>query len=228
MAPKLFLAILIALSSCGQQPTDSAKTVKDTTSKSTSISTPMQLDQELWTLYTKSDTVYHVKRLVSNDNNYFLLTYDVNASLPEQAHQTFIDKQAVNRNDLSTIKTSNSSFDWKPFKATPVLFVQLQYSFFKDQMAALDKRQQLEQLIDKELRSKFLGHWIAGDIGPGGANMLFEVQHIDKANAIVFALLVKEGLGNATLIGRRVNVTAEDWFYEVVYPSSYNGVFMTM
>jgi len=228
MAHKLCLAILMGLLSCGQQRSNSAKISKDAASKLTPINTPMQPDQELWTLYAKSDTVYHVKRLVSNDTSYYLLTYEVNASLPEQAHQTFIDKQPVNPNEVDKIKAHNSSFNWKPFQAIPVLFVQLQYSIFKDQMAALNKRQQLEQLIDEELRAKSMGHWIAGDIGPGGANMLFEVQSVEKAIGTILAILTRQGLDKATLVGRRVNVTADDWFYEVVYPSTYNGVFITM
>jgi hypothetical protein len=231
--PKLIVAALLGLFSCGQSSNNTrvfseTTSVNDTTPKITSTSKPMQADKELWTLYSKSDTIYHVKRLVSVESNYSLLTYDVNASQPEEAHQTFINKQTVNASELDKTKTDNASFNWTPFKATPVLFVQLQYAPFKDQMAALDKRQQIEQLIDKELKSQALGQWIAGDIGPGEANMLFEVQDIARAKTIVLSILAKEGLDKATLIGRRVNTSADDWFYEVIYPIDFNAAFLTM
>lgn len=188
----------------------------------------MNSDKEIWTLYSKSDTVFHVKRLVSSDSGYLLLTYDINTSQPEAAHQTFIGKQTINESELQKIKSQSSSFNWTPFKATPTLFVQMQSSAFKDEMAALDKRQQIEQLIDNELKSKNLGEWIAGDLGPGGANMLFEVQDVDEAKSVIKNMLSNNGLDKATIIGRRVNIVADDWFYEVIYPLNYNGEFLTM
>lgn len=188
----------------------------------------MSLDKEIWTFYSKSDTVYHVKRLVSSDSGQLLLTYDINTSQPEAAHQTFISKQTINESELQKIKSESSSFNWTPFRATPTLFVQIQPSAFKDEMAAFDKRQQIEQLIDNELKSKNFGEWIAGDLGTGGANMLFEVQDIDKAKAVIQTILSKNGLDKATIIGRRVNIAADDWFYEVIYPLDYNGEFLTM
>lgn len=188
----------------------------------------MQADKEQWTLYSKSDKLYHVKRLVSANGNYNLLTYDINTSQPEEAHQTFISRQIVNVSELNKIKSDNASFNWAPFKGKPVLFVQMQYTHFKDQMVALNKRQEIEQHINEKLQSQALGQWIAGDIGPGGANMIFEVQDIEGAKAIILSILTREGLNKAALIGRRVNTSAEDWFYEVVYPLDYNGEFLTM
>src|SRR5215510_3513842 len=128
MASKLLLATLFGLFACGQHASNSAKVSKDTSSQNSSMFNSMHQEQELWTLYSKSEKVYHVKRLISNDHDYFLLTYEINASLPEQAHQTLIEKQPVNAGELEKTKKDNSSFGWQPFKATPVLFVQLQYS----------------------------------------------------------------------------------------------------
>jgi hypothetical protein len=219
---KLFLAVLFGLFSCGQSSNSRQISVQTTTSQS------MSSDKEVWTLYLQSDTVYHVKRLVSFDSGYVLLTYDVNTSQPEAAHQTFKGKQSINESDLQKIKSESPSFNWTPFKAIPTLFVQMQPFAFKDEMDALDKRQQIEQLIDNELKSKNLGEWIAGDLGPGGANMLFEVQDIIIAKAVIQTILSKNGLDKATIIGRRVNIAADNWFYEVIYPLDYNGEFLTL
>lgn len=71
----------------------------------------MQADKEQWTLYSKSDKIYHVKRLISADGGYTLLTYDIDASQPEEAHQAFISKQTLNPNTLDKTKTDNASFN---------------------------------------------------------------------------------------------------------------------
>lgn len=95
-------------------------------------------------------------------------------------------------------------------------------------MQALDIRQDIEQKIEKALKAKGLGEWTAGDLGPGGANMLFDVSNIDNAISVILEVLSNAGLDKKTIIGRRINTEVEDWFYEVVYPTNFNGVFLTM
>ncbi|MBL0135961.1 MAG: hypothetical protein IPP79_19275 [Chitinophagaceae bacterium] len=58
--------------------------------------------------------------------------------------------------------------------------------------------------------------------------MLFEVSNIDNSISIIMEVLSKAGLNKKAIIGRRINTEAVDWFYEVVYPSNFNGVFLTM
>lgn len=214
--------MLIGLFSCVQ--TSSNKQI----SADTSISHNMNSGKEIWTFYSKADSVYHVKRLVYSNGEYIFLTYDINTSQPEANHQTFISRQQISESELQKIKSESSNVNWMPYSAIPILFVQIQPSAFKDEMVALDKRQQVEELIDRELQSKNLGKWIAGDLGPGGANMLFKVQEIDKAKAVIEAVLSEHKLKEVTIVGRRINVAADDWFYEVIYPLDYDGDFLTM
>jgi hypothetical protein len=164
---KILLAIIIiGLISCAQSTAGTHATTVD-------ISKSVQSDKELWTLYSKSDTVCHVKRLISSDSNYVLLTYDIEIGPFEAVNQSLIEKDTVKKKDLERIRSQSAGFNWKPFTATPILFVQLQATAFKDEMAALYKGHQVEQIIDADLKSRNLGSWIAGDVGPGGANMLF-------------------------------------------------------
>jgi hypothetical protein len=119
-------------------------------------------------------------------------------------------------------------FNWTPYKSNLTLFVQIEPSAFKNEMDALSKRQEIEQEIETALKSENLGQWTAGDLGPGGANMLFEVSNFNNAISIILEVLSKANLDSKTIIGRRINTKSEDWFYEVIYPITYNGAFLTM
>lgn len=216
-----FIASLFGLFSCGQN-SNHKKAQPYTTEKTMSA-------KEVWTVYAKKDTVFHVKRLLSSDTGLTLLSYDINTSKPEAASQTFIStKTLASENEAATIKSQTATFNWKPFETTLTLFVQIEPSAFKDEMQALTTRQDIEQKIEAALKVKGLGEWTAGDLGPGGANMLFEVSNIDNAISIILEVLSKTGLDKKTIIGRRINTEAEDWFYEVVHPNNFNGVFLTM
>lgn len=213
--------LLIALYSCGQNSNDK-KVQPDTTQK-------MVVTKEAWTIYFKQDTIFHVKRLLSSDTGLTLLSYDINTSKAETAVQTFINSKALsNENEAAIIKLQSLNFKWTPYKVGLTLFVQIEPSAFKDEMKALDKRQEIEQKIETVLKSKGLGDWTAGDLGPGGANMLFEVSNVDNATSVILEVLSKAGLDKKTIIGRRIYTEEEDWFYEVVYPNTFNGVFLTM
>ncbi len=219
--PTLFIALLFGLFSCGQN--------SNYKKAQTDANTKPVLSKEVWTVYAKRDTVFHVKRLLSTDTGLTLLSYDINTSKPEEASQYFLSAKTVaSENEAATIKSQSISFRWIPFKTTPTLFVQIVASAFKDEMEALNVRQHIEQKIEIALQEKGLGKWTAGDLGPGGANMLFEVSNIDNAISIILEVLSKAGLDKKTIIGRRINTEAADWFYEVVYPNNFNGVFLTM
>jgi hypothetical protein len=217
----LFVGFLFGLFSCGQK--SNSKKSQTTLTKNNFIT------KELWTLYSKQDSVIHVKRLVSSDTGLTLLSYEINTSEPEVAKQSFISSKSLSDiNEGTIIKSQYSNFNWTPNKVTPILFVQMQYPAFKNEMEALDKCGEIELKLDKALKLIGLGHWIAGDIGPGGANMLFEVSNIDNAISTILELLAKEGLDNKSVIGRRINEDSENWFYEVVYPINFNGIFITI
>ena len=91
--PALFMALLFGLFSCGQNA-NNKKAQTDATKKAVS-------SKEVWTVYTKQDTVFHVKRLLSSDTGLTLLSYDINTSNPEAASQTFISaKTLTNENEV--------------------------------------------------------------------------------------------------------------------------------
>jgi len=58
--------------------------------------------------------------------------------------------------------------------------------------------------------------------------MLYETSDIDNAIPTIIEVLNKAGFDKKTTIGRRVNIDGDDWFYEVLYPTNFNGVFLTM
>ena len=215
------MALLFGLFSCGQNSNDK-KSQTDITQKMVEL-------KEVWTIYSKQDTIFHIKRLVSSDTGLTLLSYDINTSKAETAVQTFINSKTLSsENEATTIKSQSSNFKWAPLKMGLTLFVQIEPSAFKDEMEALDKRQDIEQKIETALKLKGLGDWTAGDLGPGGANMLFEVSNVDSATSVILEVLSKAGLDKKTIIGRRIYTEEEDWFYEVIYPKTFNGVFLTM
>jgi hypothetical protein len=108
------------------------------------------------------------------------------------------------------------------------LFVQIQPAGFRDEKQLLDKRQEVEDLLSKALENKELGKWFAGDIGPGGGNMLYTVKDIDKSMQIILEVLQQNKLDKNVLIDRRVLVDQDDWFYEVIYSTKFSGDFNTM
>lgn len=124
--------------------------------------------------------------------------------------------------------TPQDSTKWTPEQETPVLFVQIQPSAFKDELAALDLRQKIEGIIDERLQAANMGEWFAGDIGPGGANMLFEVQNVAEGMKIIMTVLKEQKLESVTVIGHRIYTAPDDWDYKIIYPENYTGTFNTM
>ncbi len=108
-----------------------------------------------------------------------------------------------------------------------VLFVQLQLSG-KDTMELLELRHQTEVEIDRRLSANGMGRFIAGDLGPGGANMLFETDDWATAFQLIMERLNEAGLASDCLVAKRVYTADEDWSYDVVYPVAYAGVFDDM
>jgi hypothetical protein len=96
-----------------------------------------------------------------------------------------------------------------------------------DNWSFLNLRQEIEGKIDERLESKNLGEWFAGDMGASG-NMLFFVADWNKSMETVMEILKEEALLDHVLIAKRLMMTNEDWCYEVVYPTGYQGVFNQM
>jgi hypothetical protein len=216
-----FVALILSLYSCGQH-SNLTKHHIDTNQK-------IAVENEEWTIYSKEDTIIHVKRLLSSNSILTLLSYDINTSTPEAAKQIFINSKTLANNDeVSFIKLQNLNFNWTPLKDTPTLFVQIDWSAFKYDLEPWDKREAILDNIEKDLQVQGHGEWIGCDVGNGGLNMLFEVEEIEKAIPIILEVVSEAGFAEKTTIGRRINTVKDDWFYEVIYPLNYSGVFLTM
>jgi len=191
---------------------------------------PPQIDKEVFTLYNKSDSLVQVARAVPVDNDSFsLFIYEVNLSAPEAARQKFISSEQLSSQQLDSKKNEiKKTYTWTAYKGDNVLFIQIQPTGFKDEMELLDKRQEIEDKINAALSDRQLGEWMAGDLGPGGGNMLYTVKNIDSALPTVLQVLQQNKLDKNVLIGRRVMVDSGDWFYEVIYPTDFSGDFNTM
>ena len=189
-----------------------------------------QTDKEVFTFYSKTDSLVQVARTLTTDNKSFnLFLYEVNISKPKDARQKFISSEQFTLQQLNDKKSElTKTYTWTTFKGENVLFIQIQPTGFKDEAELLDKRQLIEDKINAALSNKKLGEWMAGDLGPGGGNMLYTVTTIDNAMPIVLQVLQQNKLDKNVLIGRRVMVDSGDWFYEVIYPKSFSGEFNTM
>ncbi len=185
---------------------------------------------DIFTLYKKTEKQVQIARVVTLDEAVFdLYVYEIDISVPEGTKQRFVSAQHLNKQELDQKKDALlKTHNWTPFKSQDVLFVQIQPEGFKNETQLLNKRQKIEAKIDRALGSKNLGEWFAGDIGPGGANMLYTVSGIDASMQVILGVLSQNNLNNNVLIGRRVMTNADDWFYEVIYPLDYSGDFNTM
>jgi hypothetical protein len=187
-------------------------------------------DKEVFSLYKKVDSVIYVARAVETDSDSVdLHLYEVNTSIAEGAKQRFASVEHLTRQQLDSRKNKlQSAYTWTPLEGDDVLFVQIQPTGFKDEMQLMDKRQEIETLTSKALQDKKLGEWFAGDLGPGGGNILYRVSDINRSIEIILNVLQQYELEHDVLIGRRVLVDKADWFYEVIYPTKYSGDFNTM
>ena len=187
-------------------------------------------DKEIFTLYNKADSLVRVARVLTLDSKTFdLQVYEVDITTPEGAKQKFISAEQLTQQQLDNKKAElQNTYNWTPFKGQDVLFVQIQMPGFKNEMELLDKRQETESKLGEALERKNLGEWTAGDLGPGGGNMLFDVSNVEQSLQTILQVLQQNKLDKNVLIGRRVLVADGDWFYEVIYPTKYSGNFNTM
>ena len=188
------------------------------------------VDNEVFSLYKKTDNVINIARaLTTGKDKVDIYLYALNISTPEGAKQTFTSVQTTTRQQINTRKNELlRNYNWKPFKGKEILFVQIQPTGFEDEMQLLDKRQEIEDKLSQALEPKKLGEWFAGDLGPGGGNMLYTVTDVNKSIKVILQVLQDNNLYKNVLIGRRVLLDKDDWFYEVIYPTKYSGDFNTM
>lgn len=223
-----FIAALALISCARQEQTSSAPPNIPTPNNENAMLVGTQ--SEVFTLYRKTNNLFHVARVLRKASDDFdLLLYDVNAATAEGAAQKLVSSEHLTKLELDKRKPIlQKDYIWSPLKVDQVLFVQIQPDTFKDEFELLDRRQKLEKQLDHTLESKNLGEWLASDIGPGGGNILYKVADIEQALNAVLEIVKQNGLENEVRVGRRVYVADRDWFYEVIYPSNFTGVFNTM
>jgi len=217
----LRLLILFGLTGCNQTSD------KQTGGKTGNV---LLAGKEVFSLYKKVDTLIYVARaLKTSSDTVDLHLYEVNTSIAEGATQKFVSVAHLTPQQLDSRKSElQSEYTWTPSKGNEILFVQIQPTNFKDEMQLLDKRQEIETITSKALQDKKLGEWFAGDLGPGGGNILYRVNDINRSIEIILNILQQNRLETNVLIGRRVLIDKVDWFYEVIYPTKYSGNFNTM
>lgn len=159
----------------------------------------------------------------SIDINYFQVLISLNGD-----GQKYLKTERIPTKELSIVKKElQKKYDYQPYAGLQIYFVQIQLGDIAE-IDAVNKRQQVEIAIGNELSKVSAGEWIAGDLGPGGANMLFMVRDYNTALPIIHKVLKEQKLDRSVLIGRRFNLTKDDWIYLVVYPQKYYGSFNTL
>src|ERR1043165_6508624 len=160
----LLCSILFTLCSCGNNTSSShAQSVSVTGER-------VQINHEVWSTYFQtSDTVYEVNKLMLEQGAFRLVKFRVIHLGWEMMRQEFAGSRMVSKDSVEELKARLTSIKPDPWD-TVVLFVQIQPSAFTNVFQALDMRGNLELELDSVLKRGKRGWWIAGDIGPGGAN----------------------------------------------------------
>jgi hypothetical protein len=105
-----------------------------------------------------------------------------------------------------------------------ILFVQWQYPQEIGILKAMDVRHKIELKIDEALKSRNLGEWIAGDMGPGGANMEYGIKGSqEEAMKTILNIIKIEQLENKTVIATDLTYVTGKWTYKILYPKNYTG-----
>lgn len=191
-------------------------------------------NQILESFYKKTSDTIEFKRILSNGTTLRIQSGQIFLGEYALTYQkfNFVHQLANSDNILDSLRTQfkTDGFVEKILEDRDVMFVQIVPDSTMDNMDALgflNLRQNIEGKIDDRLQSKNLGEWFAGDMGAGG-NMLFFVDDWKRSTETVMEVLKEEGLLDHVLIAKRIMTTKEDWSYEVVYPTGYQGVFNQM
>jgi hypothetical protein len=187
--------------------------------------------------YKKTSDTIEFKRIlsdVSNETTLKIQSGRISLDKDFIMHQEFSSAQQVANsvNALDSLRTlfKANGFAEKLFDDRDVMFVQIVPDSAMDKQDTLgfiNLRHDIEEKIDARLKTNNLGEWFAGDIG-AGANMLFFIDDWTPSMEIVIEVLKEEELLDHVLITKRIMTAKDDWNYEVVYPTEYQGVFNQM
>ena len=189
------------------------------------------MDIEYISLNYKNETEDKIEfsRIVKDSSTLNLIEGEIRFDENYNTLQTIKNKRTISESEIDSI---NSNLKGKGYRDNfdnigKIIFVQMQPKNEND-FQVLDLRHKMEEKIHEELKSNGIGEWVAGDLGPGGANMLFEVTEWKKSIPMIMNILNQEGLLKNSLIMKRLNTAKDDWNYEIIYPIDYNGVFNQM
>lgn len=179
----------------------------------------------------KNETEATIKfsRVIKDSLNLNLIEGEISFDENYNTLQKITNKRIVTESEVDSI---NSNLKEKGYRENfdnigKIIFVQMQPKNEND-LQVLDLRHEIEEKIHEKLKSYGIGEWIAGDLGPSGANMLFEVTEWKKSIPIIMNILNQDGLLRNSLITKRLNTAKDDWNYEIIYPIDYDGVFNQM
>jgi hypothetical protein len=188
----------------------------------------------LQSFYKKTTDTIEFKKILSNGTTFKVQSGQIFLGDYALIHQRFRAVQQLDGNDdiLNSLRSQfkGDGFAERILNDRDVMFVQIIPDSAMDNtdvLGFLNFRLDIEERIDERLQSKNLGEWFAGDMGAGG-NMLFFVDDWNKSMEAVSEVLNEENLMDHVLIAKRIMTTKEDWSYEVVFPTEYQGVFNQM
>lgn len=177
----------------------------------------------------ETDDKIEFSRIVRDNSTLYLIEGEIRFDEYYNTLQTIKNNSIISESEIDSI---NSDLKGKGYRENfdnvgKIIFVQM-YPRNENDFHILDLRHKMEEMIHEKLKSHGLGEWIAGDLGPGGANMLFEVTEWKKSIRIIMNILNQEGLLKNSLILKRLNTAKDDWNYEIIYPIDYEGEFNQM
>jgi hypothetical protein len=134
--------------------------------------------------------------------------------------------------DATAVESESDSLFNKGFRKEfdlfrKVLFIQVA-DVVVDGMEMINYRHKLENILDSELMKQGLGEWFAGDMGSGGANMLYFVNDWDLAYRAALRVLNEEDLTQQVIIAKRLTLAHGFWNYTVIFPCDFSGEFNSM
>ena len=168
-------------------------------------------------------------RITKDSSNFRQIEGKISLNKDYNTLQEIKTNTIISGTEIDSIKAKLKSENYRENfdNISKVIFVQIQPKSEND-LKVLDLRHSIEGKIHQELNSNKLGEWIAGDLGPGGANMLFDVNNWNKSFEIIMKVLNNENLLEKSLILKRLNTAEDDWNYDIIYPIDYDGVFNQM
>ena len=181
--------------------------------------------------YYKNETEGKIEfgRMIKDSSNLNLIEGEISFNENYNTLQKITNKKIVSESEVDSIKSlfNNRGYRESFDNIGKVIFVQMQPKNEND-LDVLDLRHSIEDKIHEKLNSNGVGEWIAGDLGPGGANMLFKVTEWKKSIQLIMDILNQENLLDKSLIMKRLNTAEDDWNYEIIYPIDYDGIFNQM